>query len=616
MKINLTILLICLFLFGCQSSLMQSTNKSLELENKSLVNNTTQNPEVAYLIKEGLDYVQENELEKASKTFNLALQLDMTNSHLQFLNANTYHLLALTKDSGYFDLAIEGYQLSTNFDNTNWYPLYYLGLLHLDKKEYDLAQDLFADALLYNNEEPDIVYNFIVASYYAQDPISAAGGVEQLKILEPNSERLAKAASIVYASLNEQDEAKVWLSALSHQTDIEDNTFTRVQDWSDFYQQLLKDNTINVLEKKKRIGEDDEDDEDDTDEYEEDADEYNDSSSNDTKEPLSADVTFAEDEDMLIADIVIVASEDKQTDSRGVNILDGLTLQLGDGTDAAVNITQTGTNESNGTMTITRRLTIPYITYTLNIINAKTEKSEILARPSLVASEGIESTFFAGENIIAGAASTGSNAKPIQVDLDLGVQLNITPTNLEKDLVELTVLVERTSLKSTSSNVSFTYQVRQAKTNVQASVKMRRGDTLILSGLSEKETETIRNGVPLLEDIPIIQYFFSRRVDTDFNKSVLVLITPRLPQYTYRSRETRIDIAQQRGEDESFILKELKGRYSDWFKPYPNWTSVYSQLQQNSLYREFRTGDVKFDKWDSQITHSERLKNIFKFLYY
>ena len=176
--------------------------------------------------------------------------------------------------------------------------------------------------------------------------------------------------------------------------------------------------------------------------------------------------------------------------------------------------------------------------------------------------------------------------------------------------------MERNSLKSNSANVNFTYQIRQAKTNVEASVKMRRGDTLILSGLSERETELTRDGVPLLQDIPIIQYFFSRQVETDINKSVLVLITPRLPQYTYRSRETRMKIAKQRGEDESIVLKELKGRYSDWFKPYPNWTAVYNQLQENSLYREFRTGDVKFDKWDSQTTHKERLNNIFKYLYF
>ena len=596
MKIIFSFICISIFLFGCQSSSLQSNKNILELQNKNLVNNTSQNPEVAYLIKEGLELIDKNDLKKASKTFNTALQLDMTNSHLQFLNANTYHVMALQYDTSYFDLAVEGYKLSINLDNTNWYPRYYLGLLYLDKKDYSSAQDYLADALLYNTKDPDIIYNFIVASYYAQDPISAAGGVELLKSLEPQSERLARVASMVHSSLDNHEEANYWLTSFSLKSD--DPIFSRSQDWKNFYQRIEDNLIINASDTTEESN--------DNEEIE------------DQNETVVSDsgVYFVEDEDMLIADVVIVTSEDKQVDSTGVNLLSGLTLQLGDGTDDAFNFVDTGDTNSDSTTTITRRLTIPYITYTLNIINAQTEKSEILARPSLVASEGILSTFFAGENINAATLTGTSSTSTVTVDLDLGVKLSITPTKLEEDIVELTVLVERNSLKNTSPDVDFTYQIRQAKTNVEASVKMRRGDTLILSGLSERETQLTRDGVPLLQDLPIIQYFFSRQVETDINKSVLVLITPRRPQYTYRSRETRREIAKQRGEDESVILKELKGRYSDWFKPYPNWTAVYNQLQENSLYREFRTGDVKFDKWDSQTTHKERLNNIFKYLYF
>ena len=596
MKIIFSFICISIFLFGCQSSPLQSKKNTLELQNKNLVNNTSQNPEVAYLIKEGLELIDKNDLKKASKTFNTALQLDMTNSHLQFLNANTYHVMALQYDTSYFDLAVEGYKLSINLDNTNWYPRYYLGLLYLDKKDYSSAQDYLADALLYNTKDPDIIYNFIVASYYAQDPISAAGGVELLKSVEPQSERLARVASMVHSSLDNHEEANYWLTSFSLKSD--DPIFSRSQDWKNFYQRIEDNLIINASDTTEESN--------DNEEIE------------DQNETVVSDsgVYFVEDEDMLIADVVIVTSEDKQVDSTGVNLLSGLTLQLGDGTDDAFNFVDTGDTNSDSTTTITRRLTIPYITYTLNIINAQTEKSEILARPSLVASEGILSTFFAGENINAATLTGTSSTSTVTVDLDLGVKLSITPTKLEEDIVELTVLVERNSLKNTSPDVDFTYQIRQAKTNVEASVKMRRGDTLILSGLSERETQLTRDGVPLLQDLPIIQYFFSRQVETDINKSVLVLITPRRPQYTYRSRETRREIAKQRGEDESVILKELKGRYSDWFKPYPNWTAVYNQLQENSLYREFRTGDVKFDKWDSQTTHKERLNNIFKYLYF
>jgi hypothetical protein len=63
-------------------------------------------------------------------------------------------------------------------------------------------------------------------------------------------------------------------------------------------------------------------------------------------------------------------------------------------------------------------------------------------------------------------------------------------------------------------------------------------------------------------------------------------------------------------------VDELQARYSDWFKPYPNWASVFHHLQSNSLYREFRTGDVAMEKWRSQQSLLERLKEALGFLYY
>jgi hypothetical protein len=63
-------------------------------------------------------------------------------------------------------------------------------------------------------------------------------------------------------------------------------------------------------------------------------------------------------------------------------------------------------------------------------------------------------------------------------------------------------------------------------------------------------------------------------------------------------------------------MKELRARYGDWFKPYPNLASVFSQLNSSSIYREFRTGDVTLEKWDKQSTAIDRLKQALDFLFY
>ena len=176
--------------------------------------------------------------------------------------------------------------------------------------------------------------------------------------------------------------------------------------------------------------------------------------------------------------------------------------------------------------------------------------------------------------------------------------------------------VERTFLQTPSTSVTYSFQLRTSKTTVAANVVLRRGETLILSGLSEKETENIRDGVPGLQDVPLIQYLFSRQTTRDFNRSVLVLVTPRTPEYTYRPRDARKLAGAARGDSEDEVLNELKARYTDWFRPYPNWASVFHHLQNNTLYREFRTGDVALERWDTQSTHGARLKTTLDFLYY
>ena len=164
-----------------------------------------------------------------------------------------------------------------------------------------------------------------------------------------------------------------------------------------------------------------------------------------------------------------------------------------------------------------------------------------------------------------------------------------------------------------TSAVTFSIRVDTSKTNVKSNEAMNFGETLILSGLSEKETQNNRDGVPGLQDVPIIQYFFSQKVTTEFQKSVLILLTPRKPEFVHTNQKSS---KNQPGEEDNKVLSELKSRYSDWFLPYPNWASVFHHMQENKLYREFRTGDVSLEKWEHQETRGSRIKKVLEFLYY
>lgn len=575
----------------------------------------------------GVQALREGDLQLASRMFNGALKLDIQNSYLQFLNGLAYHMIAVRSDRSKYELAEQGYRLAVKFDETNWMARYYMGLLYLDQRKYSEAKASFADAMLYNDSYPDLLYNFTVASYYARDPETAAGPLTRLRELEPNSERMIRASSIVTAALGRAEEAKGWVERYRK---IEPNKrksmdlSRRVKDWGRVHARVQKASlrppasTMKIARGVQLAQTQDELQNQDSQEQTENQEQSPDEQQNQDSAGGGEEAEPRGQDKMVIVDVVIISSVEDITTSKGVNLLRGLQIQFGLTGVNTLNRVGDATNATTSTSNslITQTLTLPTITYQLNIANAGTTRNEILARPSLVAIEGQKSEFFSGENIKAAAVSTTAAEGSTEVERDIGVKLGITPETVGKDNVKLRVEVERTFLQTPSASVTFDFQLRISKTTVAANVVLRRGETLILSGLSEKETENIREGVPGLQDVPLIQYLFSKQTTRDFNRSVLVLVTPRTPEYTYRPRDVQKLVSAARGNSEDEVLNELKARYTDWFRPYPNWASVFHHLQQNTLYREFRTGDVALERWDTQSSHKARLKTVLDFLYY
>lgn len=145
---------------------------------------------------------------------------------------------------------------------------------------------------------------------------------------------------------------------------------------------------------------------------------------------------------------------------------------------------------------------------------------------------------------------------------------------------------------------------------------MRFGETVIISGLSEKETERLKDGVPFLQEIPGIQYFFSREDTLDFTKSVLILLTPRQPRYAYADGTPKADPANpEDGADPQPSVEELKSR-PDWIRPQPNLDGVFTHLNNFKFFKEFRAGDVNLERWNDPEALETRIKRSLEFLYF
>jgi Flp pilus assembly secretin CpaC len=571
-----------------------------------------------------VEAIRANDLEKASEFTNNALRLEITNSYLQFLNGYVYHLEANNGDATKLPLAQQGYELAVQFDETNWLARYYLGILHLDQRDWARAQKHFAEALHYNGDDPGILYNLGVASYYAEDPVTADGSLRKLREIGDYGKdaRVLRASSMVMAALGEHAKAAQFLDLYKKAADSKGKVAAvdrRIKDWNQFHQRFGVRTPAQMVQVEQPAGMAA-----DPNAMQQPADQ----GAQVQQDQPAADAQPAEPQPidangMVIVDVVIIRTEENYTTSRGVNLINGLTLQFGSSSasTAAFSYAKTqnplGSSTDDGTRTtIVRSLNIPGITYSLNIANTNTTRNEILARPTLVALNGQPSEFFSGVNINAAAVGGAGDGSTVQIEKEIGVKLTVTPEFLEDGRVKLAVTAERTFLTTpNTSSVTFTLRIDTSKTNVNANVAMRYGETLILSGLSEKETERKRDGVPGLQDVPLLQYFFSKRNTTDFQKSVLILLTPRPTPYVYQNEKARADTNRRLSRDER-VLSELQARYSDWFRPYPNWASVFHHMQANKLYREFRTGDVALEKWENLETRGNRLNHALDFLFF
>ena len=590
------------------------------------------NSEPRRIAAEGIRHLDNGELDAALSAFNKALSLNTANSTLNFLAGLTYHLMALNGSDAKFALAKHGYDRAIGLDRSNSAAFYHAGLLELDLRNYKAAQNRFAEAILLNSRDPDLLYNMAVASYYAGDAPLAEGLLRQLRKLEPESERTQRASAMTFAALGDIEAANHFVLkhvALGNEGDVQGILANRVVDWQRWHR--FRARNANLLAEVESVSQHLPTPEAPIELAPEPG--WQDTGDDTAVGPKAAPVKkvvekkMKKDSDksvsskidanqMVIVDAVIIRMEETNTTKKGVNLLNNLTLEFGSSSTGGGFQTTVTRSKTIGSVTraITKAITIPSITYAINIANASDNRTEILARPTLVATNGKKSSFFSGASIKAStlSSSAGGSGEAISVAEDVGVTLAITPSILSDGRVSIVLDLERTFLNTPDNDITgFTSILETTKTTVSADVTMHFGETLILSGLSEKEIETTSDGVPFLQDLPIIQYFFSADTSKDFNRSILVLITPRNPEYVY---EKGVTDAARPGDNSA--LTEFRARFADWFRPYPNWASIFNHMQENSLYREFRTGDVKLERWETMSNRSNRLKQALDFLYF
>ncbi|MHA1597184.1 MAG: hypothetical protein ACTSV1_00535 [Alphaproteobacteria bacterium] len=592
-------------LVGCEttSDTLSSKYKADTVDFMTLVKGVKSDRLGDEYIRAGIELLDKKNYVTATKAFNKALKFDPTDANLHFLNALTYHLRAMNGDSSQLEMARVGYGLALQYDPSNYWAAYQLGHISYGEQRYRDAQDAFAYSLLYAPENPDLLRALAIASYNAQDLETALAAIYKTSQLRPDDEGVIYDSAMINAAAGRMPMAEADLVSYS-QTAGAANPFRekllsgRINDWRRFHQneRFLKKVQSNAdIFGSKAVSE---------------------GLSAKSSSSSSSKKGKVRSTRMVLVDVVIIRSEERMATNKGVNLLSGLSATLG----GTLTFNKVSTFNKDDTTTRTNNFTwAPQLTfassaYSLNIFNDNNDRNEVLARPTLVALDGKKSEFFSGAVWHVELSGSAGSEGAVQ-DIPVGIKLDVTPVFLTDDKLELNVSAARAFVENRSSTANFNNFAQTTKTLLTANVAMNFGETLVLSGLSEKESETVKDGVPLLQDIPVVQYLFSNETTLDFTKSVLILLTPRKPRFTNEDGSEKVDRANPSDAMASQKnLKELKTL--DGFRPASTVDSVLWHLRNGKYFKEFRSGDVRMEKWDYPGRLNRMIVRTIEFLYY
>jgi pilus assembly protein CpaC len=162
-----------------------------------------------------IGHIKRMELPQASSAINEALQLDARNSYLHFFNGFIYHLQARQGDTQKREMAIEGYEQALRLDPGNWIAQEFLGLAHLDTKQFEPAKQQFADVLLLNPDSTVSIHGLMVSAYMTGDAVTACAMADQYrKTAQAGDTGFIRSSVAVYASCHEFDKADTMRQAL------------------------------------------------------------------------------------------------------------------------------------------------------------------------------------------------------------------------------------------------------------------------------------------------------------------------------------------------------------------------------------------------------------------
>ena len=167
----------------------------------------------------------------------------------------------------------------------------------------------------------------------------------------------------------------------------------------------------------------------------------------------------------------------------------------------------------------------------LNILEQESEVN-VLSSPSLMVLDNQTAFINVGDEIPVPARQSVSNINPDSPTVNeirfrqTGVTLTVTPRVNSSGLVTMEIKQEVSNAVSTTSSEIDAPTIQQRQ--VESTVAINSGETIVLGGLIQDTQTNAESGIPILRRIPVVGKLFGQTRDEVRRTELLVMITPRV----------------------------------------------------------------------------------------
>lgn len=176
-------------------------------------------------------------------------------------------------------------------------------------------------------------------------------------------------------------------------------------------------------------------------------------------------------------------------------------------------------------------LTVPY-TQSSNVIKKsnefygvlqlldKNDITKIKASPFLVAKNNTQVNFSSVKNLPFLSNTSTYTQSAVQTQntyeyRDVGLKLTLKPV-IVSDMIDVDLNLIYENLLSAGDSLT----PKTSKKELKSNYRLKKGEIIVLSGINQSTSIEVKKGIPILKDIPILQYIFSTK-NKELSESIL-----------------------------------------------------------------------------------------------